>query len=54
VSSVTLGEECPEFILMYIGLYGDESGEVARRDVIAQGITEGYMPDTKNSTRLPA
>lgn len=31
-----------EFILMYIELYGDDSGEVASRDVIAQGITEGY------------
>jgi hypothetical protein len=31
-----------EFIQMYIALYGDESGEVASRDVITRGIAEGY------------
>jgi len=40
-----------EFILMYIGLYGDESGAVASRDVIAQGIKEGYKENEITKAR---
>jgi hypothetical protein len=40
-----------EFILMYIELYCDENGEVASRDVIAQGIKEGYNENELKKAR---
>jgi hypothetical protein len=40
-----------EFILMYVQVYGDEHGEVASRDVLAQGVVEGFKVNELTKAR---
>jgi hypothetical protein len=40
-----------EFILMYVQLYGDEHGEVASRDVLDQGVVEGFKVNELTKAR---
>ncbi|BBY13825.1 AAA family ATPase [Mycobacterium marseillense] len=40
-----------EFILMYVQVYGDEHGEVASRDAIAQGVVEGFKVNELTKAR---
>ncbi|OBJ18261.1 AAA family ATPase [Mycobacterium colombiense] len=40
-----------EFILMYVQAYGDENGEVPCRDVLAQGLKEGFKENELTKAR---
>lgn len=40
-----------EFILMYVEVYGDEHGEVPSRDVLAQGVIEGFKENELTKAR---
>lgn len=40
-----------EFILTYVQVYGDEHGEVASRDVLAQGVVEGFKVNELTKAR---
>jgi hypothetical protein len=40
-----------EFILMYIEVYGDENGETPSRDVLAEGVIEGFRENELTKAR---
>jgi hypothetical protein len=40
-----------EFILMYVQVYSDEHGEVPSRDVLAQGVIEGFKENELTKAR---